>query len=165
MQVSSIRQGQQPSSAPASTSASASSQQYQVELKLPHKATSTITSDLVLWTAGSAPASHAARRLELPFESNSKGALVTDMNLQVLKQPRVFALGDVAGSEIEAETANLPPTAQVQLGQSWLSCLFALQSGAVVTTVFAAHTVSLNKVGTGPVANACRVCMQLLRCM
>ena len=117
LQVSSIRQGQLPSSASASTSASvaSSSQQYQVELKLPHKATNTVTSDLVLWTAGSAPASHAARKLKLPFESNSKGALLTDGNLQVLRQPRVFALGDVAGSEIEAETANLPPTAQVQL--------------------------------------------------
>ncbi|KAL0040798.1 hypothetical protein WJX79_005713 [Trebouxia sp. C0005] len=39
-------------------------------------------------------------------------------NLRVLKQQRVFALGDVAGSEIEAETANIPPTAQVAFQQA-----------------------------------------------
>ena len=68
---------------------------------------------MVLWTAGSSPASHAARKLKLPFETNKKGALLTDRNLQVLQRQRVFALGDVAGAEIEAETANIPPTAQV----------------------------------------------------
>lgn len=52
----------------------------------------------------------------MPFETNKQGALLTDGNLRVLKQQRVFALGDVAGSEIEAQTANIPPTAQVSLG-------------------------------------------------
>ena len=64
---------------------------------------------MVLWTAGSSPASHEARKLNLPFDTNKKGATLTDRNLQVLKQPRVFALGDVAGSEIP----DLAPTAQV----------------------------------------------------
>lgn len=116
LQVSSIRQGQRSSSAAASTSHSASphSQQSQVELKQSHNSKSTVTADMVLWTAGSSPASKDARALNLPFGTNPKGATLTDKNLQVLKQPRVFALGDVAGSEIEAETAHLAPTAQVR---------------------------------------------------
>ena len=69
---------------------------------------------MVLWTAGSSPASKDSRKLNLPFDTNPKGATLTDRNLQVLKQARVFALGDVAGSEIEAETAHLAPTAQVR---------------------------------------------------
>ncbi len=106
---------QQPSSAEASTSYSPASlpAKQQVHVKLPGNIKSTIPADLVLWTAGSSPASHAARNLKLPFETNQKGALLTDRNLRVLKQQRVFAVGDVAGSEIEAEIANIPPTAQV----------------------------------------------------
>ena len=135
VQVSSIRQEHhQPSTAKASTShsvqpvaatAPAGSRQQvqpaaapvgkqQVHIKLPNNSKSTIPADMVLWTAGSSPASHAARKLKLPFETNKQGALLTDRNLRVLKQQRVFALGDVAGSEIEAQTANLAPTAQVR---------------------------------------------------
>lgn len=84
-------------------------------MKFPGNVKDTIPADMVLWTAGSSPASHAVRKLKLPFETNQKGALLTDRNLRVLKQQRVFALGDVAGSEIEAETANIPPTAQVSI--------------------------------------------------
>ena len=116
VQVSSIRQEHhQPTTAEASTSRPTppGSAKQQVHIKLPGNAKSTIPADMVLWTAGSSPASHAARKLKLPFETNQKGALMTDRNLRVLKQQRVFALGDVAGSEIEAETANIPPTAQV----------------------------------------------------
>ena len=116
MQVSSIRQDHhQPSTAEASTSYSSSPPpaKQQVHVKLPGNAKSTIPADMVLWTAGSSPASHAARKLKLPFDTNPKGALLTDGNLRVLRQLRVFALGDVAGSQIEAETANIPPTAQV----------------------------------------------------
>ena len=86
-----------------------------MHVKFPGNVKDTIPADMVLWTAGSSPASHAARKLKLPFETNQKGALLTDRNLRVLKQQRVFALGDVAGSEIEAETANIPPTAQVSM--------------------------------------------------
>lgn len=113
--MSSIRQGQQSSSAGASTSQAAppDAQQSHVDLKLNNDGKSTVTADMVLWTAGSSPASHEARKLNLPFDTNKKGATLTDRNLQVLKQARVFALGDVAGSEIEAETADLAPTAQV----------------------------------------------------
>ena len=117
MQVSSIRQKQhKPSAAQASTSQPATPPappKQQIHVKLPNNSKSTIPADLILWTAGSSPASHAARKLKLPFEVNKQGALLTDRNLRVLKQQRVFALGDVAGSEIEAQTANIPPTAQV----------------------------------------------------
>ena len=129
LQVSSIRQEHhRPSTAQASTSqplnptaatppaaaaATAAAGKQQVHVKLPNNSKSTIPADMVLWTAGSSPASHAARKLKLPFETNKQGALLTDRNLRVLKQQRVFALGDVAGSEIEAQTANIPPTAQV----------------------------------------------------
>ena len=129
LQVSSIRQEHhRPSTAQASTSqplhptaataaaAAATASKQQVHVKLPNNAKSTIPADMVLWTAGSSPASHAARKLKLPFETNKQGALLTDRNLRVLKQQRVFALGDVAGSEIEAQTANIPPTAQVSAG-------------------------------------------------
>lgn len=111
---------QQPSAAEASTSYSPASRpvKQQVHVKLPGNIKNTIPADMVLWTAGSSPASHAARKLKLPFETNQKGALLTDGNLRVLKQQRVFALGDVAGSEIEAETANIPPTAQVAFQQA-----------------------------------------------
>ncbi|KAA6421376.1 MAG: NADH dehydrogenase chloroplastic mitochondrial-like [Trebouxia sp. A1-2] len=119
--VSSISEDQQQSSsAEASTSYSPASRpaKQQVHVKLPGNIKNTIPADMVLWTAGSSPASHAARKLDLPFETNQKGALLTDRNLRVLKQQRVFALGDVAGSEIEAETANIPPTAQVAFQQA-----------------------------------------------
>ena len=126
LQVSSIRQEHhRPSTAQASTSqplhptaatptaAAATAGKQQLQVKLPNNSKSTIPADMVLWTAGSSPASHAARKLKLPFETNKQGALLTDRNLRVLKQQRVFALGDVAGSEVEAQTANIPPTAQV----------------------------------------------------
>lgn len=128
MQVSSIRQDHhQPSTAEASTSYSSSTSppaKQQVHVKLPGNAKSTIPADMVLWTAGSSPASHAARKLKLPFDTNPKGALLTDGNLRVLRQLRVFALGDVAGSQIEAETANIPPTAQVSLYPPPFGCLW-----------------------------------------
>ena len=115
-QVSSVRQEHhQPSTAQASTSQPShqAPAKQQIHVKLPSDSKSTIPADLILWTAGSSPASHAARKLQLPFDTSKRGAILTDRNLRVLKQQRVFALGDVAGSEIEAETANIPPTAQV----------------------------------------------------
>ena len=129
--MSSIRQKHhKPSTARASTSqppASPASAKQQIHVKLPNNSKSTIPADLVLWTAGSSPASHAARKLKLPFEVNKQGALLTDRNLRVLKQQRVFALGDVAGSEIEAQTANIPPTAQVRPTVVLKCCLVFLQ--------------------------------------
>ncbi|KAA6425645.1 MAG: hypothetical protein FRX49_04542 [Trebouxia sp. A1-2] len=118
--VSGIRQEHhQPSTAKASTSHSTPSPpKQQVHVKLPNSIRDTIPADMVLWTAGSSPASHTARKSKLPFDTNQKGALLTDGNLQVLKQQRVFALGDVAGADVEAETANIPPTAQVAFQQA-----------------------------------------------
>ncbi|KAL3147686.1 hypothetical protein ABBQ32_002435 [Trebouxia sp. C0010 RCD-2024] len=122
--VSSIRQEHhQPSTAKTSTSqrvhpAAAAAAKQQVHIKLPSNSKSTVHADMVLWTAGSSPASHAARKLKLPFKTNKQGALLTDRNLRVVQQQRVFALGDVAGSEVEAQTANIPPTAQVAFQQA-----------------------------------------------
>ena len=113
------RQAAAATATPTATAAAKTAGKQQIHVKLPNNSKSTIPADLVLWTAGSSPASHAARKLKLPFDTNKKGALLTDRNLRVLKQQRVFALGDVAGSEIEAQTANIPPTAQVSPG----SCL------------------------------------------
>ena len=75
MQVSSISEDeQQSSSAQASTSYSSASPaaKQQVHVKLPGNIKKTIPADMVLWTAGSSPASHAARKLKLPFETNQK---------------------------------------------------------------------------------------------
>lgn len=135
MQVSSIRQEHhQPSTAKTSTSqrvhpAAAAAAKQQVHIKLPSNSKSTVHADMVLWTAGSSPASHAARKLKLPFKTNKQGALLTDRNLRVVQQQRVFALGDVAGSEVEAQTANIPPTAQVYMGV--LHCYYSCGSVAL----------------------------------
>ena len=139
--MSSIRQGQQPSSAAASTSqpAAAQAQPCQVDLKLNNNGKSTMTADMVLWTAGSSPASHDSRKLNLPFDTNPIGATLTDRNLQVLKQARVFALGDVAGSEIEAETANLAPTAQVSV----VACNQQLSHPSLQSTILWNESLSL----------------------
>lgn len=128
VQVSGIRQEHhQPSTAKASTSHSTPSPpKQQVHVKLPNSIRDTIPADMVLWTAGSSPASHTARKSKLPFDTNQKGALLTDGNLQVLKQQRVFALGDVAGADVEAETANIPPTAQVSLSMLSISYHMAI---------------------------------------
>ena len=78
-----------------------------------------LQADLVLWTAGSSPVSKEGvsdKTPKLPFPATDKGAVRTDPMLRVKDHPRVFALGDVSGSELpgppEAGT-SLPATAQV----------------------------------------------------
>ena len=74
--------------------------------------------DLVLWTAGSGPATRSSGgALALPFPADNRGALRTDATLRVLDHPRVFALGDVAGPASMlpgAPDGRLPLTAQVR---------------------------------------------------
>ena len=78
-----------------------------------------LQADLVLWTAGSSPVSKegvSEKTPKLPFPATERGAVRTDPTLRVKDHPRVFALGDVAGSEApDASTSgnSLPATAQV----------------------------------------------------
>lgn len=72
-----------------------------------------LEADLVVWTAGSQPATKAQRNLKLPFPTTPQGAMKTDETLQVSGHPRVFALGDVASTSGTQQHASLPATAQV----------------------------------------------------
>ena len=78
-----------------------------------------LQADLVLWTAGSSPVSKEGvsdSTPKLPFPATDKGAVRTDPMLRVRDHPRVFALGDVSGSELPGPSASggsLPATAQV----------------------------------------------------
>ena len=78
-----------------------------------------LQADLVLWTAGSSPVSKEGvsdKTPKLPFPATDKGAIRTDPMLRVRDHPRVFALGDVSGSELPGPPASgnsLPATAQV----------------------------------------------------
>lgn len=76
--------------------------------------------DLVVWTAGSAPVSKFGK--SLPFPSNAAGAIETDPTLRVRMHARVFALGDVSGSEppppAGQQPSNYPATAQVAFQQA-----------------------------------------------
>lgn len=77
-----------------------------------------LEADLVLWTAGSTPASKGEMKLKMPFELNTRGAAETDSTLRVRKHSRVFALGDVAGIDASPEDGSLPATAQVAFQQA-----------------------------------------------
>ena len=78
-----------------------------------------LQADLVLWTAGSSPVSKEGvsdKTPKLPFPATDKGAVRTDPMLRVKDHPRVFALGDVSGSELPGAPKSgnsLPATAQV----------------------------------------------------
>ena len=73
----------------------------------------------MLWTAGSSPVSKegvSEHTPKLPFPATNKGAVRTDPTLRVQDHPRVFALGDVSGSEAADPSTSgsaLPATAQV----------------------------------------------------
>ena len=73
----------------------------------------------MLWTAGSSPVSKEGvsdSTPKLPFPHTDKGAVKTDPTLRVRDHPRVFALGDVSGSESPDPSTSgnsLPATAQV----------------------------------------------------
>jgi demethylphylloquinone reductase len=88
-----------------------------------------LIADVVLWTAGAAPATRPSASADgprhgvaLPFPTDARGAAKTDATLRVLDNPRVFALGDVAVSRSSSPTSpmapRLPPTAQVAFQQA-----------------------------------------------
>ncbi|GBF88253.1 NADH dehydrogenase [Raphidocelis subcapitata] len=80
---------------------------------------SELEADLVVWTAGLAPASKFVK--SLPFPSTAAGAIETDPTLRVLQHARVFALGDVSFAEQEQEQqqqGSYPATAQVAFQQA-----------------------------------------------
>jgi len=62
------------------------------------------------------------KRQSLPFPSNAAGAIETDPTLRVRMHARVFALGDVSGSEppppAGRQPSNYPATAQVAFQQA-----------------------------------------------
>ena len=95
-----------------------------------------LQADLVLWTAGSSPVSKegvSESTPKLPFPHTDKGALKTDPTLRVRDHPRVFALGDVSGSESPDPSTSgnfLPATAQVWYLFHVLECLWQLRSSA-----------------------------------
>ncbi|CAK0735911.1 hypothetical protein CVIRNUC_000660 [Coccomyxa viridis] len=95
-----------------------------VTLKTPKTDSQVLQADLVLWTAGSSPVSKEGvsdKTPKLPFPATDKGAVRTDPMLRVKDHPRVFALGDVSGSELPGppEAGNsLPATAQVAFQQA-----------------------------------------------
>lgn len=74
----------------------------------------TLEVDLVLWTAGtqvSIPPSETQYGYQ-SFPVNGRGQADTDEMLRVKGHPRIFALGDSAGTR-DASGRNLPSTAQV----------------------------------------------------
>lgn len=98
--------------------------------------TEILEADLVVWAAGQAPVPRILKKkLNLPFPADSTGATQTDSTLKVLRNRRVFALGDVSVSDgsspnkenQQEEVSNgnksssgekLPATAQVAFQQA-----------------------------------------------
>ncbi|MEW5307792.1 MAG: hypothetical protein WDW36_010168 [Sanguina aurantia] len=81
---------------------------------------SVLPAELVLWTAGASPATKAQRE-GFPFPITERGAVVTESTLRVQNQEKVFALGDVSTTGIEASgpaSSPFPATAQVAFQQA-----------------------------------------------
>ncbi|KAL6761833.1 putative type II NADH dehydrogenase [Haematococcus lacustris] len=97
-----------------------------------------ISADLVIWTAGSSPATKSARQ-GFPFPADARGSVQTDATLRVAGHARVFALGDICvadqgyvqdaastvgydapsrSSSSASATAAFPATAQVAFQQA-----------------------------------------------
>ena len=87
-----------------------------------------LEADLVVWAAGQAPAPKiiSPQKLALPFPTDDRGATQTDPTLRVLRNHRVFALGDIAVAEgqqvgkyaTQKMQEKLPATAQVAFQQA-----------------------------------------------
>lgn len=85
-----------------------------------------LQADLVLWTAGQAPASRHGldTTLDFPFPTGPRGALLTQPTLQVVNHKAVFAIGDISGSPTATSGASggadgsFPTTAQVAFQQA-----------------------------------------------
>lgn len=106
---------------PAEGSSSSTSSRVLLELQRPSQRPSrrtavgqTLEVDLVLWTAGtkvSMPPSETQYGYQ-SFPVNGRGQADTDEMLRVKGHPRIFALGDSAGTR-DASGRQLPSTAQV----------------------------------------------------
>jgi len=70
--------------------------------------------DLVIWTVGTR-VTHAVQNL--PFKRNNRGKITTTPTLQVLDNPNIFALGDLADT-LDAEGKQVPTTAQAAFQQA-----------------------------------------------
>lgn len=76
--------------------------------------TDTIPVEVVLWTVGTRVVEAISG---LPLKQNSRGQLVVTPTLQVVDQPDIFALGDLADCK-DAEGQQVPTTAQVAFQQA-----------------------------------------------
>ncbi|KAG2435818.1 hypothetical protein HXX76_007013 [Chlamydomonas incerta] len=78
-----------------------------------------VGADLVVWTAGTSPATREARA-GFPFPVNQRGAIETEPTLRVSGSGNVFALGDtaVAAADPHHPAHTLPATAQVAFQQA-----------------------------------------------
>jgi demethylphylloquinone reductase len=76
--------------------------------------TDTIPVDVVLWTVGNRISEVVTA---LPLKHNPQGQLVVTPTLQVVDQPDIFALGDLADSK-DAEGQQVPTTAQAAFQQA-----------------------------------------------
>ncbi|MBL1175371.1 NAD(P)/FAD-dependent oxidoreductase [Pantanalinema sp. GBBB05] len=76
--------------------------------------TDTIPVEVVLWTVGTRVVEAISG---LPLKQNTRGQLVVTPTLQVVDQPDVFALGDLADCK-DAEGQQVPTTAQVAFQQA-----------------------------------------------
>ncbi|PZV12935.1 MAG: FAD-dependent oxidoreductase [Leptolyngbya sp.] len=74
----------------------------------------TIPVDVVLWTVGTRVAEVISA---LPLKKSDRGKVVLTNTLQVMDQPHVFALGDLADCK-DAEGQQVPPTAQAAFQQA-----------------------------------------------
>jgi demethylphylloquinone reductase len=70
--------------------------------------------DVVLWTVGNRVSEVVSA---LPLKHNPRGQLVVTPTLQVVDQPDIFALGDLADSK-DAEGQQVPTTAQAAFQQA-----------------------------------------------
>ncbi|MCY7392353.1 MAG: NAD(P)/FAD-dependent oxidoreductase [Leptolyngbyaceae cyanobacterium CAN_BIN12] len=77
-------------------------------------AVDTIPVDVVLWTVGTRVAEVISA---LPLKKSDRGKVVLTTTLQVVDQPNVFALGDLADCK-DAEGQQVPPTAQAAFQQA-----------------------------------------------
>lgn len=74
----------------------------------------TIPVDIVLWTVGTKVAPVVQ---SLPVKKNQRDQIATSATLQVIDNPKIFALGDLADS-LDADGQKVPTTAQVAIQQA-----------------------------------------------
>ncbi len=76
--------------------------------------TDTIPVEIVIWTVGTQVADVLS---ELPLKKNTRGQITVSPTLQVIDQPNLFALGDLADCK-DADGQLIPTTAQAAMQQA-----------------------------------------------